>query len=297
MICNKGSNGNIKPSIPRASHRARPLPAAPLATSVIQSQGVRTCSRAHQHMESRSLLKVIVRRLCSLLAGLCALSSRSDGCWMFRLVVTASPWDQGDLWPLRNGQTWKQKQRPFVQVKGKTSAEDEDEEERVRGALTLEELSFGLFRHLWWEVATVHFIIMTLILFISLIGRILAQQKKKWLRNTEEFLWCQRCCRPYRITTGADGCSSSFIFKLNWSLNKWFKRIPDHGVNWREHRQTALALIASCIVMINECLNCLILQGRVQYHLNLAAGMGPTQEAKHNKRNTLGALNANTADI
>lgn len=122
MVCNKGSNGNIKPSNPHASRWSSPLPAAPLATSVIQSQGVRACSRAHQHMESRSLLNVIMRRLCSLLAGLCALSSHSDGCWMFRLVVTASPWDQGDLWPLRNGQTWKQKQRPFVRVKGKPSA-------------------------------------------------------------------------------------------------------------------------------------------------------------------------------
>lgn len=166
------------PAYPSASRRVSPLPAAPLATSVIQSQGVSACSRAHQHMESRSLLKVIMRRLCSLLAGLCALSSRSNGCWMFRLVVTASPWDQGDLWPLRNGQTWKQKQRPFVQVKGKTSARLKMKKRRwgVGGALTLGELSFGLFRRLWWEVAdgnvqraTVRFIIMTLIPFISLI--------------------------------------------------------------------------------------------------------------------------------
>lgn len=41
---------------------------------------------------------------------------------MFRLAVTASPWDQSDLWPLRNGRAWKQKHRPFVRVKGKTSA-------------------------------------------------------------------------------------------------------------------------------------------------------------------------------
>lgn len=130
-------------------------------------------------------------------------------------------------------------------------------------------------------------------------GRLLAQQKEKMTRKEkEEFLWYERCSCPYRITTGADGSSSSFIFKLNWSPNKWSKRIPDHGVDWRKHSQTALALIASCIVMINECLNCLILQqGRVQYHLNVAAGTVPTQEAKDNKRNTLAALNANSADI
>lgn len=109
---------------------------------------------------------------------------------MFRLAVTASPWDQSDLWPLRNGQGWKQKQRPFVWVKGKTSAGLKTQ--REEGGLTLRDSSFGLFSHLWWEVpdgnmqkATVRHIITTRILLILLINPPAASllSRKNWLEK------------------------------------------------------------------------------------------------------------------
>lgn len=67
---------------------------------------------------------------------------------MFRLAVTASPWDQGDLWPLRNGQALETKTDAFCAGQRENICWGWGHGEK-RGGLTLRDSSFGL----WWEVA------------------------------------------------------------------------------------------------------------------------------------------------